>query len=139
MLGVIPAQQGFDRRNGSGTDLNLRLVVKDKLSACKCAVQIAYQPETALVQHIEFRSKEAVGTTSIRFSCIHCRVGSAKQNSWIISVVRILANTDAAAYLDFMAFYPEWIEQSGKQLLRHYLDVLFAADRGKRNHEFIAA
>jgi hypothetical protein len=74
-----------------------------------------------------------------RLCCVHGKICGAQQRPCVVPVVWISPDANAAADMNLMTFYIEWLAQGSNQLLSHFFDLLDIGDHWKGDDEFIPA
>lgn len=90
-------------------------------------------------QGIHLASEKLIHVATICLGVIHRGIGVLHHGFNVFAVIRIDADPDAQGDMQLLAADGVWQGEGGEQLFRHQRRILWPADFGQQDHEFVAA
>ena len=136
---VLPADQRLGADHCAGNQVDLRLVIQQKLVLPEGAPQTAFYRQSPHRTGVHVGAEELVFVAAVGLGVKHRGVRVLHHAVHVVAVIRIDADADAEADMQFVSFDQMWQCEGGKQFFRDVGCIQRLFDFGQQNHEFVAA
>ena len=135
---MLPADQRFDADHPAADNFGFRLILQDEFIAVDRFSEIVFESQAFDNAGIHCAAEELVAVASIFLGMVHRDIGILEQRVHVLAIIRVNADADAGSDIEFVTIEPVRQRNGFHDVLGDMRCLLYAANLGQQDHEFIA-